>query len=149
VPKGSFDLVTLLDVVEHLSHDELAATLREARRALRPGGRIFVHTFPTRTLYDVTYRLQRASRPARRERWPRNPRNQLERTMHINEQSLGSLRSALRAAGFANVKVFPGAWIYTDFVPDAAARRVYHRLARIPYLRRLAVADLWAEGVRR
>ncbi len=68
--------------------------------------------------------------------------------MHINEQSLRWLRRALRAAGFADVKVSPGAWIYTDFVPDAAARRLYHRLARVPYLRRLAVADLWGEGVR-
>lgn len=148
VPDASFDLVTLLDVVEHLADDELTAALREARRALRPGGRIFVHTFPTRTLYEVTYRLQRASRPGRRELWPKNPRNQLERTMHINEQSLRSLRSALRTAGFGHVKVSTGAWIYTDFVPDAAAKRVYHRLARFPYLRRLAVADLWAEGIR-
>jgi cyclopropane fatty-acyl-phospholipid synthase-like methyltransferase len=148
VPDASFDLVTLLDVVEHLAEDELAVALREARRALRPGGRIFVHTFPTRTLYEVTYRLQRASRSHRREQWPKDPRNQLERTMHINEQSLRSLRSALRAAGYADVKVSPGAWIYTDFVPDAAARRLYHRLARVPYLRRLAVADLWAEGLR-
>ncbi|MHB8670308.1 MAG: SAM-dependent methyltransferase, partial [Acidimicrobiales bacterium] len=51
---SSCDLVTMLDVVEHLAADELAATLREALRIHRPNGRLLVHTKPTRTIYDVT-----------------------------------------------------------------------------------------------
>ncbi len=145
---GEFDLVTLLDVVEHLGPDELAAALAEARRVLAPGGRVFIHTFPARTLYELTYRLQRASRPGRRRRWPRDPRNELEHAMHVGEQTVGSLRRGLVQAGFTGVRAWPGEWMYTDFVPDEDARRLYYRLARLPWLRRFGAADLWAQAYR-
>ena len=143
---GEADLVTLLDVVEHLAPAELAAALGEAHRLLRPGGRIFIHTLPSRTLYDVTYRLHRYARPGRRRRWPADPRLPVERAMHVNEQTLGSLRRALRAAGFADVRVRPGEWMHVAFVPDEPARVLYHRLAAHRLTRRFGVADLWATG---
>jgi hypothetical protein len=97
----------------------------------------------------VTYRLQRASRPTRIRRWPSDPRNEFEHSMHVGEQTLRSLRRSLRSAGFRDVKVTPGEWVYADFVPDERARLLYRRLARVPLARRLAVADLWARGIRR
>jgi len=148
VPDETADLVTLLDVVEHLAPDELERTLREARRLLRPGGRVFIHTFPTRTLYDVTYRLQRLSRPSRWRRWPADPRKDVERALHVNEQSAGSLRRALRRAGFTDVRVRVGDLVYADFVPDPRARRLYERLAAVRPLKRFGASNLFAEGVR-
>ena len=140
------DLVTMLDVVEHLSPDELARSLREARRLLKPGGRILVHTFPTRTIYAVTYRLQRVLH----RRWPREPRNAYELGMHINEQSLWSLRKSMRAAGFTNATTSLGEIVYTDHLPSPRAGRLYHRLARVPVpaIRALGVSDLWGEATR-
>lgn len=68
--------------------------------------------------------------------------------MHVNEQNIPALRRALRTARYADVRVRLGKWIYTDFVPDERARKLYHRLARIPYVDRLGICDIFAEARR-
>lgn len=142
---GVADLVCMVDVVEHLTPEELSLALGEAHRLLRPGGRVVAHTMPNRLVYDVTYRLQRL-RPGRRD-WPRDPRVELERVMHVNEQTARSLRRAFVAAGF-DTAVALGEWIHTEHVPDARAKRTYRILARLGPLAHLGVADLWAVGTR-
>lgn len=145
---GTADLVTMLDVVEHLAPAELDRTLAEARRLLRSGGRILVHTFPSRTIYDVTYRLQRLAYRSRRRTWPAQPRVEYEVLMHVNEQTVTSLRRALRRAGFSRGQAQLGAWIYTDFVPEEKAKKLYHQLARVPFLARCGVSNIWGEGIK-
>ena len=148
LPDGCADLVTMLDVVEHLAPAELAAALAETRRLLRPGGRLLVHTMPNRAVYDVSYRALRALWRLGGRRWPADPRNEWEHLMHVNEQTPRSLRRAVEAAGLRDVQVEVGQWVYTDFVPSARAKRVYERLARVPGARDLVVANLWAEARR-
>ena len=144
LPDASADLVTLLDVVEHLAPQEVAAALAEARRLLRPGGRVLVHTMPNRAIYSVTYPVLRAV--LGRGRWPADPRNDWERLMHVNEQTPAGLRRALTAAGFRDVHASVGDWVYADFVPPGAGRRAYSALAKVPGVRRWAVANVWGEG---
>jgi ubiquinone/menaquinone biosynthesis C-methylase UbiE len=148
VPDRHFDRAMMLDVVEHLTVSELELALSEARRALKPGGRLFIHTAPNRLIYEVTYRIQRSLVPSRRRRWPADPRQDEEHRMHPNEQSVGSLKRVLQEAGYEGVRVWPGRWVYTDFVPEPRARATYRRLARIPGLRRIAICDIYATGAR-
>lgn len=146
LPDASADLVTMLDVVEHLAPTELDAALQEAKRILRPGGRVFVHTFPTRTTYSVTYRLLRGL--SLHFSWPRDPRNDYEHRMHVNEQTIPSMRRTLRRAGFTAVRSRPGEMVYVDFIPAAWGRRLVQAMSRRRIFARLARADLIATGRR-
>jgi len=147
LPDASVDVVAMLDVVEHLTPNELALAVREAHRVLRRGGRIVIHTMPNREIYSVSYAWLRRVWPGGR-RWPSDPRNDMERLMHVNEQSRVSLHHVMEAAGFRNVDVALGHWIYTDFVPSPSARRVYHWLARFALTRRFGIANLLATANR-
>ncbi|HWF72462.1 MAG TPA: methyltransferase domain-containing protein [Solirubrobacteraceae bacterium] len=142
-----FDVVTMLDVIEHLTPSEQAEVLGQARRVLRPGGRLHIHTAPNRLIY-ATYAVQRALRPSRLRRWPRQPRHDYELTMHVGEHSARSLRQTLKAAGFDPVEVTHGEWVYEAFVPDEAARSLYWRLAAHRLTKPLGVADLWGVAVK-
>ena len=147
VATATVDLVALLDVVEHLAPQELAATLDEAHRVLRPRGRLVVHTMPNREIYDVTYRWLRRVWPGGR-RWSVDPRNDMERLMHVNEQSQRTLRDALTQAGFRTVDVRLGHWIYTSFVPSRRAQGVFRGLARFAPTRRYGAGNLLATATR-
>src|SRR5439155_26940540 len=78
-PGASFDLVVTNDVLQHVAEAEVAASLRELRRVLAPGGALLLRTNGARTL--------------RRERddWRAYDRS--------------TLRRELLGAGFADVRV--------------------------------------------
>jgi ubiquinone/menaquinone biosynthesis C-methylase UbiE len=146
VDDATADLVTLLDVVEHLSPHELARTLVEARRVLKPGGRVWIHTLPSRLIYSVTYRGLRILWLGALRGWPADPRNDYERAMHVNEQTCGSLRRSLEQAGFTDARAWPGDWFYADFVPSRTARRAFRELAQRRVTRRFGMASIFASG---
>ena len=145
---ASVDRIFMLDVIEHLAPDELLDTLREAHRVLRPGGRLFGHTFPTSTIYDVTYRAMRVAWRVTGSSWPADPRNDYEHRMHINEQTRTRLRIAMWRAGFRGADVHFGEWLHVEFVPTPKARAAYAKLARHRLTAPFAVADLWVEATR-
>jgi ubiquinone/menaquinone biosynthesis C-methylase UbiE len=112
-PDESFDRVQFSDVIEHLDPEQTVPALREFRRVLRPGGYLLVHTAPN--LLFMKYGWP-AARPfvklaghreiaARVDRW-----FEIAEGYHVNEQSVFTLRRALRAAGFADPRV----WIDPD-----------------------------------
>jgi 2-polyprenyl-3-methyl-5-hydroxy-6-metoxy-1,4-benzoquinol methylase len=88
--RGSFDLVTLWDVIEHLADPH--ATLGGCRDLLRDGGRLFLHT-PNVDVQLPKARLQRALglRPATGWLQPRD---------HLQHWSPATIRRLLEQNGF-------------------------------------------------
>lgn len=89
---NSFDRITMLDIIEHLLPPQLDAMLQEVHRTLKPEGFAVIHTLPNRWVYDLTYPLMRRLMRT----LPDNPRSDIEKEVHVNEQDLPSLHRTLK-----------------------------------------------------
>ncbi len=110
-PNAYFDRVLMFDVVEHLFPWELAQSMAEIRRVLKPGGAFIVHTAPNVWYDRYAYPLVRFVRilMGQGAQYPKNPRAlnvSANVEVHVNEQSQMSLARALRQSGFAHVKAW-------------------------------------------
>jgi ubiquinone/menaquinone biosynthesis C-methylase UbiE len=104
-PSQYFDRVLMFDVVEHLYPWELHEALLEIHRVLKPDGRFIVHTAPNVWYDKYAYPFVRAFRImlGQGEHYPANPRAflvDINQDVHVNEQSMVSMRRTLARAGF-------------------------------------------------
>ena len=94
-PDGSFDLVTAIEVLRYLHHDDVRLALSEMMRVLRPGGRLFV-TMVNRWALDGFYVHQRLRQRMKGRDFDRtNP--------HCEFTTPAELEADLRAAGASEV----------------------------------------------
>ncbi len=105
-PARYFDRVLMFDVVEHLHPWELDAALSEVHRVLKDDGLFIVHTAPNIWYDRYAYPLVRRFRMllGQGANYPPNPRNflvSINEHVHVNEQSMWSLRRTLHRAGFS------------------------------------------------
>jgi 2-polyprenyl-3-methyl-5-hydroxy-6-metoxy-1,4-benzoquinol methylase len=98
----SFDVVMLIEVVEHLLPDQLEPTLAEVRRILRPGGHVLV-TVPHAEDLQVSM-CHCPECGATFHRW-----------QHLRSLGVASLEGVMRSAGFETVVCEP-----TYFLPESA-----------------------------
>jgi ubiquinone/menaquinone biosynthesis C-methylase UbiE len=103
----TFDLVFMLDIVEHLYPSELHSAIGEARRVLRHKGKLIVHTMPNANYYRWGYPMYRLAMALLGQTLPRDPRERWYRgETHVNVQSPRTLRVTLQAAGFPSARVW-------------------------------------------
>ncbi len=115
-----FDVVFMMDVVEHLYPHELALAFDELHRTIRPGGLLVMHTSPNKVFEETVYphysrRINQVALEAARALKISDgllnetmlpvgrefPHDTFEREMHINEQSAPKLRAEVEHHGFA------------------------------------------------
>lgn len=140
----SVDAVTLMDVIEHLTPTEQEAAVKEARRVLRPGGMLLLHTFPNRRIYE-SYGALRRFWPGARS-WPSDPRRPYEHEMHVGELTGAETEALLTRSGYHDVEVTHLPWTYTEFIPTRSARRLFRLIARVPRLNAMARASIVGIG---
>ena len=100
-PDGSFDVIFMVDLYEHLQPQEIEEVLRKVRKILAPGGKLIIHTGPNVWFYRYGYPLIRvAARLLLRKKTRETLRGSYDALMHVNEQSPLSLYRDLKKAGF-------------------------------------------------
>ena len=143
---SELDRVFMLDVVEHLTPQELSTTLQEIHRVLQPGGYLIIHTMPSLWYYRYGYPLFRFIQSLRGIRLPRNPRERYSYSQfHINEQTLFSLRRVVTKNGFkAHV------WLQTtqeyENEENRSMRALMSFLVRVYPFRWIFCDDIFAIG---
>jgi 2-polyprenyl-3-methyl-5-hydroxy-6-metoxy-1,4-benzoquinol methylase len=110
----SFDRIFMLDLVEHLYDSQLTELYQAARKMLKDDGLLIIHTLPNRWIY-TTYSVARIFLP-----WlDKDPRNEYEKKIHINEQSCISVNQLLRTCDFYSaVRVEDGFLAQAEWYKD-------------------------------
>jgi ubiquinone/menaquinone biosynthesis C-methylase UbiE len=139
-PAMSFDHIVLSDVVEHLHNWQLEKLYSECWRVLKPLGSIVVHTWPnlwhTKHTYPFVARISRLLRIPR----PLNHRQAHDEIMHVNEQSLRSIRYGLRRANFKICKSWCEHNASLSWNPRSIVYWFFHRA---PGLRLFFADHIW------
>ena len=157
-PDNSFDRIQNSDVVEHLDPHQTVPALTEFYRVLKPGGFLLLHTAPNRLFMNWSW-------PAMRPILKVVGHGQVVREMeewfkvaeqyHVNEQSVFTLRKAMRQAGFES----PTVWIDPDVLRsgnyrytaalEGPAMKLVARVASLRPFRLFLGNDVFAIGHKR
>lgn len=105
----TFDKVIMLDIVEHLSSDDLMICLRDVRRVLRKEGQVIIHT-PNQwgdALFAFYFRILSILRPPSKKEIIRSDTHSYG-TLHVNVLNPVSLNKILGSVGFRSKVWFAG-----------------------------------------
>ncbi|HJP18043.1 MAG TPA: class I SAM-dependent methyltransferase [Nitrospinota bacterium] len=132
--KCTFDKIFFMDVAEHLSPADLLQCFKECKRTLKENGELIIHTSPNRWYNDFGNPLWERpvnkilNRIFKQNLLTRKIRNKTDLKVHINEQTIFSLKNYLKKSGFQS-KVWLGNE-YTNPVKKSSLKEQILELAR-------------------
>ncbi len=150
-----FNVVFLLDVVEHLYPYQVEELLFQIKRVLKPEGRLVIHTSPNKIWLDFGYKYftrfanflpsKLVWEPCFKTRlnYQKNPRNKLEKQLHVNEQSPKSLFFSLEKNGFRNNKIWTDSR-FRRITKGAYFQFTFLQPIWLPFLGKYFNLDIWA-----
>ena len=155
----TFDYIFMTDLVEHLYHAELQKCFAECKRVLKSDGKLIVHTAPNRWYNDFGYPLWEQpvnkilNKLFRKNLLTRAIRSEIDLKVHINEQTLLSLKKYLVATGF-NSKIWLGSEYVVPFKKESNGMQILEvfrqilchafPLSLLPPLKYIFCNDIWA-----
>ena len=158
-PDQTFDYVFMTDIVEHLNPSELKKSFEECKRVLKSKGKLIVHTAPNRWYNDFGYPLWEQpvnkvlNKLFRQKLLIRPIRTEIDFKVHINEQTVLSLKKYLVKTGF-NSKIWLGSEYVVPSKKDSTGiqlleifRQVLchaYPLSLLPPLKFIFCNDIWA-----
>ncbi len=160
-PDGEFDSIYMLDIVEHLYPQQLFDCFAECFRILKPNGSLIVHTSPNRWYNDFGYPLWErpfniaANALFRQNLLTRPIRTETDLKVHINEQTILSLKKYFKKANFKS-KIWLGGEYVTPAEKDSTVMKILelarqilchaYPLSLFPPFNFLFSNDIWAVG---
>lgn len=109
-----FDLVILIDTMDHLNRKEQERTMKEISRVLKKDGTVFIRTCTNRILLSFTYRyyiypmnrlltwLDKKMKGVAYASLPKDPRSKEQKIQHINESDYFSLQKLFNKYHFSS-----------------------------------------------
>ncbi len=119
-PDNCFDRVVAGDVIEHLNRQDALLMLKEAKRVLRPGGFLLIHTAPNTIFTKIVYPLVKPVLKiiSGETVGVVESHFKLMKEHHIYEYNIFSLRKAADKAGLAGSKI----WLDSDLLRSGKHR---------------------------
>ena len=113
----TFDFIFMVDIVEHLYPEQLEECFAECFRVLKEDGRLIIHTSPNKGYNDFGYpcweqNINKILNKLFRQNLMTRPiRTDMDLRVHVNEQTVASLKESLAKAGFR-----PKVWLGKEYV---------------------------------
>ncbi len=142
--ENSYDRILASEFIEHISAEEGLKFAKIAYKALRPGGKILIFTYPNTIQRKVGYPILRAIKFLQGITLPKMQPDTVDdhyRLYHLNEQNYFSLKKLLLAAEFKEIEA---GYDFSLSAETGFIKKMALKIIESTFLRHLFFKNLYA-----